>query len=300
MRRRPGARPARPQDAAPTGVAGVGVAVHRRVGGQRQQQRQPRPQPVAHPDCGVAVGHRDVHVAAADALLVRDHAELLGDLAVARGVGDRELVRHASGAARRRAAAPRRPRRPPRRSGAAGSARPRSSLAACSTTSVVVSTWQLVSSSCSLTPCAGGVAGDRLVDGRPVRRSSGRREGTPPRRQRWDGWPWCSRYMIRPVGCSHDGPDRAVAPCAVVTPRGLEVGGSGLPDYVAAAKHGSGGYFRAAYHRGVAKDFRFGVGPARRASRCRRCRTRPVGPRNWGSTCCTCPTTSARRRRSRR
>ncbi len=31
---------------------------------------------------------------AADALLVRDHAVLLGDLAVTRSVGDRELVRH--------------------------------------------------------------------------------------------------------------------------------------------------------------------------------------------------------------
>ena len=40
------------------------------------------------------LGHRDVHMASADALLVGDHAELLGDLAVARGVGDRELVRH--------------------------------------------------------------------------------------------------------------------------------------------------------------------------------------------------------------
>ena len=81
VRRRARAGPARPQHASPAGVAGVGVAVDRRVGGQRQQQRQPRPQPVAHPDRRLAVGHRDVHVTAADALLVGDHAEPVGDLA---------------------------------------------------------------------------------------------------------------------------------------------------------------------------------------------------------------------------
>ena len=94
MWRRSRARPARPQHAAPAGVAGVGVAVDRRVGGQRQQQRQPRPQPVADGDRGFPVGYLDMYVASADALLVRDHSEPVGDPVVARGVGDRKVVRH--------------------------------------------------------------------------------------------------------------------------------------------------------------------------------------------------------------
>ena len=82
------------RSASAASVSGVGVAVHRRVGGQRQQQRQPRPQPITHLDRGFAVGNGDVHMAAADALLVGDHAEPLRDLAVPRHFGDRELVRH--------------------------------------------------------------------------------------------------------------------------------------------------------------------------------------------------------------
>ena len=94
VRRRPCARPSLPENAAPAGVSRVGVAIHRRVGGERQQQRQPRPQPVAHLDGGVPVGDGDVHMTSADALLVGDHAEPLRESAVARIVGDRELVRH--------------------------------------------------------------------------------------------------------------------------------------------------------------------------------------------------------------
>ena len=47
----------------------------------------------AYPHGGVAVGHFDVDVASTDALLIRDHAEAVGDLLVTRGVGDGEFVR---------------------------------------------------------------------------------------------------------------------------------------------------------------------------------------------------------------
>lgn len=46
------------------------------------------PQVVAHLDRGLAIRHRDVHVASADALLVGKHAETLADPAVPLGVGD--------------------------------------------------------------------------------------------------------------------------------------------------------------------------------------------------------------------
>ena len=52
------------------------------------------PQVVAHLDRGLAIWHRDVHVASADALLVGKHAETFADPAVPRGVGDGECNGH--------------------------------------------------------------------------------------------------------------------------------------------------------------------------------------------------------------
>ncbi len=92
-RRRARSRPASPQDAAPTRVAGVGVTVQRRISRQRKERRQPGSQPIADLDGGRAVGYLHVHMTSADPLLVRDHSELRTDPPVLLGAADRELVR---------------------------------------------------------------------------------------------------------------------------------------------------------------------------------------------------------------
>src|SRR4051812_11364092 len=84
-----GARPARPQNRAPTGVAGVPAGVERRVRRHRLQHRKPRPQQVAHLHGTFPVGDTDVDVAAAQPRGVRQRAERGGHRPVARLVAHR-------------------------------------------------------------------------------------------------------------------------------------------------------------------------------------------------------------------
>ena len=171
-------------------------------------------------------------------------------------------TRAARSAAARRRAARAAARRLRRRCAAAGSARPQL-LAGCSATSVVVSTWQLVSSSCSLTPRAAAWSatascGDRLagvrVDEKELlldanRGMAGHGAKTDPARRR-----------------SHDGPDRRwLLACGLRRVRSLadQIARTGR------AKHGIRQVSPDAYHRAMAKDFRFGVGPALAKSRAR-------------------------------
>ena len=68
-RRRAGRRPTPPQLRAVAGVAGVAPAPERRVGRQRHDRRQPRPNPVDDGDGQFGVVDPDVDMAAADHLL---------------------------------------------------------------------------------------------------------------------------------------------------------------------------------------------------------------------------------------
>ena len=185
LRRRSRIGQARPQHAAKAGIAGVGVAIDRRVGAQRQEQRQPWTQPVTHPDRDLATGYRDVHVASADALLVGEHAELLSDVAVARGVGSVSVIGNSCGTVGGSAAAS--SRAPLASAASAATRRSRRSWSRSSalppTTSLVVSIWQLVSSSCSLTPCRAAWSATALftATGSPVVGSARRNSSSTPR-----------------------------------------------------------------------------------------------------------------------
>ena len=218
---------------------------------------------------------------------------LLRDLAVARGVGDRELVRHASAAARRRAVARRRPRRPRRRCGAAGSARSRSSSLLFDDLGrrLDLAAGQL---ELQLDAALGGVAGDRLVAGdrfAGVGSTSRNSSSTPT-----VGWlAMVLEILIRPVGDLTTGRIAAVS-LSVVDARGVEVWRIRIARLVGGRQTFAIGCLPSGDGQGLPVRCRL----CGRASRCRRFRTRRVEPRTSASTCCTCPTTSGRPRRSRR
>ena len=74
---RPGGRPPQPGLVAEAGIAAVPPAPEGRVGAERQQRRQPRPDPVQHGDSLVVSIDRDVDVAPAGQLVLCGDAELL-------------------------------------------------------------------------------------------------------------------------------------------------------------------------------------------------------------------------------
>ncbi len=146
-----------------------------------------------------------MYMSAADALLVRDHAEPVGDLAVARGVGDRELVRHGGwqpdgqqpgaaglGGLRRDAAQP---------------AQLVTEFAAAADHvggGLDLAAGQL---ELQLHPALGRVTGDRLVDGdRFARRGIGEEEFLLDADRGMSGHGL--GYRSGPSECFHDGPDR--------------------------------------------------------------------------------------------
>ena len=172
---------------------------------------------------GIPVGHGDVHMAAADALLVGDHAEPFGDLVGSAGVS---VIGNSCGTVGGRPTASN--RAPSASAASAATLRSRVQLgpqfvAACQRRRSSVSTWQVVNSNCRSTPRSAACRATDVHCGRPVAPVSGstrRNSSSTPT----VGWlAMIARNMDPARRRSHDGPDRAVAPLAVVLrwPRSL-------------------------------------------------------------------------------